>query len=318
MALSPGKIAWAQTNDSRIGQALEIAPPVAILKADPGQTVTAKINLRNVAKGKLVVTNEINDFTSGGETGNPKVDLENKEPGPYSIRNWISPIPTMTLEQKQVKVINLSINVPANASPGGYYGIIRFTAAPPELDDTGVSLSASLGELVFLRVNGDAKESMSIESFSTSNPNTKKTDWLFESSPIQFDVRLKNTGNVFEQPVGKIVVSDMFGKQVANVNVNLQKNYVLPQSIRKFSQLLNSEVLGNRWLFGKYTADLTVTYGEKSQTITKQLSFWVIPYKLIAVIIIALIGLFIVLYFLIKRYNRFVVKRAQGSKSRHR
>ncbi len=56
-----------------------------------------------------------------------------------------------------MKNLPITINVPANASPGGYYGVIRFTATPGKLDQSGVALSASLGALDFIRVNGDAK-----------------------------------------------------------------------------------------------------------------------------------------------------------------
>ena len=63
------------------GQALEIAPPVLNLKADPGETIQAKISLRDVSTTSLLVTNEINDFTAVGEDGTPKVimNVGNKE-----------------------------------------------------------------------------------------------------------------------------------------------------------------------------------------------------------------------------------------------
>jgi len=64
-----------------------------------------------------------------------------------------------------------------------------------------------------------------------------------------------------------------------------------------------------------YTADLTVTYGSDKQTLTSSLTFWVIPYTLIGIIIIALVGGFIALRVLIKRYNRHIISKA---KSQHR
>jgi hypothetical protein len=176
-----------------------------------------------------------------------------------------------------------------------------------------VSLSASLGTLVLLRVNGDAKESMSIEQFSTTKNGENM--WLFESQPITFLTRVKNTGSTHEQPTGQIAIKDMFGNAVANVNVNLNQNNVLPASTRRFDAPLDSSVVGDRFLFGRYTADLKLTYGTSGQTLTESTSFWVIPYRLVAFAIILLIVLFVVFRIGLRRYNERLIER---SRSRHR
>jgi hypothetical protein len=312
-------IVAAQTTASTpgSGSALEIAPPVLILKADPGQTINTQINLRDISLTKQIVASQVDDFGADGEAGLPKINIDNSTPGPYSIIKWISPPAELTLDSKQIKTLPLTIHVPINASPGGYYGVVRFTATAPELKGTGVALAPSLGALIFIRVNGDAKESMSVAGFVATNPGETKSAWLFEQTPVNFDIRLQNTGNVFEQPAGVISITDMFGKKVADVNVNEPPGYVLPHSIRKFSQVLNEGQLGDRWLFGKYTATLKLTYGAKSQTLNETMTFWVIPWRLILVIIVVLIAVIIALIFGIKRYNQSVVKRAQNYR-RHR
>ena len=297
------------TQNKATGQALEIGPPVLTLAGDPGQTVQAKINLRDVSPNKLVVTNEINDFVAAGEDGTPKILLDKNETSPYSIKSWISPLPKFTLVPRQIQTLTVTIKIPKNAAPGGYYGVIRFTGTPPELEGTGVSLSASLGSLVLLKVNGDAKEQVSIEEFYTSTKGKKK--WLFESAPIEFTERVKNSGTIHEQPTGQITVTDMFGKTVATVNVNQPPRNILPGSIRKFEQPLDSSALGNKFLFGKYTAKLDLSYGNSVETISSTVEFWVIPYTLIGGIIIGLITLFLLAYFGIKRYNRYILSKAR-------
>jgi len=299
----------AAANTQGSGDALEIAPPVINLKADPGQTIKTNINLRDVSNSKLLVANEINDFVAGGEDGTPKILLDNSQPNPYSLRDWVVALPTLTLQPHQIKQLPVTIHVPKNASPGGYYGVIRFTASSPDPNGNGVSLSASLGSLVLLRVNGAVKESMSVAEFSTSQSG--KTGTLFQFPPVDFTVRLKNDGNVFEQPVGQIAITDMFNRKVANVNVNLEQRNVLPQSIRRFDQPLDSSVIGNKILFGLYHANLRVVYGANQQVITASATFWVIPYTLIGIIIVVLVVGFFVLRFLIKRYNRHIINQAQ-------
>ena len=295
------------TNTS--GQALEIAPPVLNLTANPGQTLNTQVSLRDISSSALIVTGEVNDFVASGEDGTPKILLDDSEPNPYSLKDWVAPLPSLTLQPRQIENLPVTINIPADAAPGGYYGVIRFTATPPELEGQGVSLSASLGALVLLRVSGDVKESLTIEEFSVSRDGTTGT--LFESTPLQFIERIKNTGSVHLQPAGQVTITDMFGKKVAAVNVNLPPRNILPQSIRKFEQPLDSSVLGNKQLFGRYTADLRVTYGDSGQEVLASTTFWVIPYKLIGIAVAALVIGFIALRIGIRRYNQHIIKKAR-------
>lgn len=296
------------------GQALEIAPPVLNLTADPGQSIQANISIRDVSTSPLVVTSEVNDFTANGEDGTPKLLLGEDETSPYSLKTWVAPIPQLSLKPRQIESLPVTIRVPANAAPGGYYAVVRFTASAPELEGTGVALSASLGTLILLRVNGDAKESISVEEFGVSKDGTKGS--LFDAAPIDFVIRLRNEGTVHLQPVGKIAVKDMFGNKIANVNVNLNQNNVLPGSVRRFDAPLDKAVIGDRWLFGRYTADLTATYGSDKSTVTSQTVFWIIPYKLIAGIILGLVLLFFILRLAIRRYNERLLGQTRGRRRR--
>ncbi len=302
---------YAQTPaapNQEAGQALEIAPPVKNVIADPGSSVEVKLSLRNVSPTPIVVTGEVNDFTAAGEDGTPKLLLDQNETSPYSLKAWLDPLPKLTLKPKEMKDFPISVRVPANASPGGYYAVVRFTASAPALDGTGVSLSASIGALILLRVNGQATEGMSVESFHTAHLSKPTT--LFESAPIGFVLRLKNTGNVHEQPSGQAIVSDMFGNPVGAVNYNFDQKNILPGSIRKFDEPLDSKVIGNRMLFGKYTAKLKMTYGTDKREVTSTISFWVIPWKLILVVIGILIGGFFLIRFGLTRYNDYILSKS--------
>ncbi|MFY9228155.1 MAG: hypothetical protein WAO28_02410 [Candidatus Microsaccharimonas sp.] len=314
--LSPSGAALAQSTGG--GQALEIGPPVVSITGNPGQTVEATISLRDVSTTDLYITGQINDFEANGEDGTPKVILDDKTT-PYSFKSWVKPIDPLTLKPKQIKTIKVSISIPANASPGGYYGIVRFTGVPPELKGSGVSLNASLGSLIFLKVSGQAKEELTLTEFSANTGGNASS--LLEGAPLNFVQRVKNTGNTFEQPVGLVTVKDMFGKVVATLPINEGKRLILSDSTRKFEQKLDSTVIGDKILFGKYTAELVMTYGTSNTEIKKEITIWIIPYKLIGGAVIALIIIFFILRFLVRRYNHMIVGRATGTKktkkSRH-
>lgn len=297
-------------------QALEIAPPIITLSANPGQTVKHEISLRNISNTSLLVRGQVNDFVASGEDGTPKIIFDETEENPRSLKKWISPFANLTTTPRQIKKIPLAITVPANAAPGGYYAVVRFTGTPPELEDTGVSLSASVGSLVLLTVNGKAERKLAIEEFSVSKDGGKGS--LFETAPVDFTLRLKNGGNIHEQPRGYAEITNMFGKKIAIVNFNQPPRNILPGSVRKFDSSLNSSVIGNKILFGRYSANLKMTYGENGQTVNSSLTFWVIPYRLMAIAIATLIVGFIVLRFAIKRYNQSIIRKAQGGSKKRK
>ena len=298
-------------NPSNTGQALEIAPPVISLTANPGQTLKVQISLRDISSGNLLVSSQFNDFVAAGEDGTPKIILNDDSNNPYSMKTWFAPVAPLLMIPRQIQSLPVTINVTANASPGGHYGVIRFTGTAPELHGTGVSLSASLGSLVLITVSGKTTETMSVVGFSVNHNG--KTGSVLESGPLQFVERLKNSGNVHEQPTGQVTVSDMFGKTIGAVNVNVPPRNILPQSIRKFDQPFDSTVIGTKKLFGRYHATLKVTYGATKQVLTASIVFWVIPYKLIGIAIVVIVGGFFALRYLIKYYNRRIITKAQKS-----
>ncbi|HET7673812.1 MAG TPA: hypothetical protein VFK11_04870 [Candidatus Saccharimonadales bacterium] len=316
VAISPTVSTVLAASGAGSGQALEIAPPLENISGDPGEQIILKIQLRDVAKTDLIVSQEINDFVANGEDGTPKILIDNNEDNPYSIRDWVNPLPSFTIKPGDIQTVKVVINIPKDASPGGHYGVIRFTGTPPKLKGTGVSLSASLGTLVLLRVNGPVKEKLSIQEFSVSQNG--KTAKLFESPPIDFVEKIYNSGNIHEEPTGHITIKDMFGKTIAGLNVNLPPRNILPASTRKFTQPLDKTILGNKKLFGRYTADFKLVYGsgKNKDVVNTQISFWIIPYRLIGAIVLTLIVLFFVFRFLIKRYNQRIIKKAQSSQKK--
>lgn len=281
------------------GQGLEISPPLLDIKADPGETVKTKIRVRNVTKESLVVKAQFEDFVASGEDGQPKILLNSDEQSPYSIKDWLSAPESVTLASQQRAEIEVAIVVPQDASPGGHYGVIRFTGTPPELEGTGVSLSASVGTLVLVNISGDVTESAKVAELFASKSGKRSS--LFEYGPIDFTTRVENTGNIHLQPKGTLQVTNMFGKTVYVGQINQDSRNVLPGSIRKFEQSMDKKLL-----FGRYTLKADIVYGTNSQITSASIVFWVIPYKLIGALVLGLA----VLIFGFRRYNRFIVSRA--------
>ena len=259
---------------------LAISPPTFELSANPGDKLQRSIKVDNLSDKATNITVEHRNFTALGEEGQAVLTPEDT---PHSLASWIKASPAeATIPAKESRIFDFTIEVPANAEPGGHFGSIVFkTTAPPEKTSGGVAVGQEIGSLILLKIAGNAQEKAEIASFKSSAD-------LWEYGPVAFEARIKNSGNVHLKPVVTMTITDMFGRKVATIPVDSRN--VLPGSIRKLDAKWNE-----RALFGRYTATLSVAYGDKKQIITSTTNFVVIPYRVImgSAVAIAVIGYFL-------------------------
>lgn len=304
------------------GQAFSISPPLIELKANPGQTVNAVIKFTNLSGGELLIKTQFNDFGAKDESGEPNIIFDDAQSTVYSLKSWIASPQPFKIATKETKTLTFPITVPNDAEPGGHYAVIRFTGSAPELEQSGVSLTGSIGSLVLLQVAGDIKEQAELAEFSPATVSHKENGdplysnaSFFENGPIGFVQRIKNSGNVHIKPTGTIELFNVFGAKVSTIRVNGDptdpKNppkSVLPQSVRRFGETAHD----TGWLFGYYTAKIQVSYGQGQQQLTQTTGFWVIPYKLILLVLAIGTGLFFLLRSALRRYNAHIIGKAGG------
>lgn len=296
----------AQSADATNG--LEISPVLVELNAERGNTYTVSVKVRNVTTSNLFFDTSVDDFGAKDETGSPSILLDDSaEPLATSIKSWVRSIPSFSLAPNQAETIKATISVPDNAEPGGHYGVIRFAGHENESDRGNVGLVASAGTLILVSVKGDAKEWLVLDSFEATDKNGR-AGLAFESGPITFVSRFKNAGNVHVKPIGQIEVKDGFGNSVATLPVNEAKGNVLPDSTRRFESSLDKS-----WMFGHYTADISIAYGNTGQAIVRTLSFWVIPWKIILAALLIIGTLIYVLRISVKRYNAHIIAKDRAS-----
>lgn len=298
-----GRIATAESFDSNAAGGLQISPAVVELNAERGKVYTLNLKVLNVTNSDLKYESSIHDFGAKDESGSPSILADNSLPSSASVRSWIQTLGQFSLKHQEQRGLDVTITIPKDAEPGGHYGVVSLTGTDPQLVGTGVGATATTGLLILIRVDGDIKEKLSLASFTTQHAG--KDNQFFEMSPVSFVTRLRNEGNVHVKPVGKIQIRDMFGSQVASLDVNKSAANVLPDSTRRFESVFNKS-----WLFGRYTAEMIVGYGTKGQVTAATTTFWVIPYKLILIVLAALLTLGFIIYRLIKAYNRRIIKKA--------
>jgi hypothetical protein len=294
------------------GSGIYISPVRTELVVSPGETKTVTVTVKNVTSATATYKVIVNDFIAGdNELGQPALILDDNKYAPsHSLKRHIAAIPNVTVNPGESKDVKVSISMPKDAAGGGYFGAVRFLAVGGK-QGQNITLSASVGSLILVRVPGDIKESMTLASFDVRKSETSNSASSFFTSNKNLYVmaRFKNTGNVHEQPFGKIILKK--GDKVlqtTEINNTDPKGNVLPDSIRRFSVKLNK--VG---MWGKYTVEGNFGYGTTGQLISGKTSFFVLPLILIIVGLIVL-GLIVFAIFglpkAIKRYNANIVRKA--------
>ena len=284
---------------------LKISPVRSDLTIAPGKSGTVTVKVTNLTKAPMTIQSIENDFIAGDEKGTPALILDASKYAPtHSLKRFMVPIEDVIIPAKTVKEIKLTINVPANAKPGGYYGAVRFAPFAGE-GSKNVNLNASAASLVLLNVPGDAIEKLKLTDFDIMQGS--KIDTIFQSAnDIRVSYRFANTGSVQEGPFGKVTVKQ--GDTVVysyDFNTDTPRDMVLPDSARRWDVPLKN--IGS---FGNYTVEATFTYGANNESLNVTKSFWVIPWSVIigAVLgLIALVGLVVGIWMFLKSYKRRIL-----------
>ena len=297
------------------GNAVTVSPPIIELDANKGDVINQSIKVRNESSITTTYYLSVERFVAGGEAGSPQFVAGED----VDLASWITfPYANISIPAGQTVEVPFTITLPAYAGPGGHYAAIFLSTAPPEAAKKGsqVSIASRIGTLVLVKIAGEIKEQAEMVEFSTS----AKT---YDALPVDFLTRVKNSGNVHLKPAGTILIKNMWGSVAAKVAVNETGGNVLPDQIRKFDSqwVKNPNATGaqtfwgkyrqekENYAFGSYTADLALTYGTAGKVLTASASFMVIPWNVIIVNLICLIVIVIIIYFIVKKYNAWLIKK---------
>ena len=297
---------------------LTTSPLPINLKTTPGQTVSASLKVKNDGTKTEKIKVSLMKFKADGTTGAPM--LLEKETGD-SFFDWVTfSDPTFTLLVNEWKTITATFMVPDTASFGYYYAIVFSRANEAVIPgERQTVIQGGTATLVLLEVQvPNARKEVVLQQFSADKG-------LYEFLPATFAVKLRNTGNVHVAPRGNIFLSQR-GKDIATLEINPGKGSILPDSPRDFKEQWTDgfpvyalkmkdgqaelDAQGNqirklkwdwkdasklRW--GKYTAKLLLVYddGQRDVPIEGEVSFWVVPWRLLGgallIVIFVLIGL---------------------------
>jgi hypothetical protein len=294
-------IGVANAQSAQPGSGLSISPLHNQLTLDPGQSTTIKLNIKNITQNQVLAKAYINDFTADNDTGNPVIVTDPNKQLPTSVKKFVkvSDVPLAVGEKKEVTI---PINIPAGTTPGAYYGVLRYQAVPAGVNAPGagqVSLSASVGSLVLIQVKGNLVEKAQLSGLRVYNGNRSGT--FFFQKPNQVGVQISNLGNSFVQPFGKVVVTNTSGKQIYSYEINdvNPRANVLPGSRRVFK-----DPIKNINKPGRYKVTASISFGNGSNVLVSQKTFWYLTGSMVAIALAVLAALAVLTFLAYRRYAK--------------
>ena len=288
LAANPSGV-LAQTNTG-----ISVKPAVIEDNVKPGQVYSFELTFTNIGATDRTFYLSAQDIKGLDNSGFPIFAPAGQATG-YEISSWINlPAGSITLKAGQSMTIPLSAVVPGGVSPGAHFGGVFISDVPAKQDANGSSISMKVGSIMSLTVAGAVQEDAKLQEFSTD-----KT--VYGLANVTFNTKIANAGNVLVRPHGVIQITDMFGKQVASINVNDSAAPVFPASERLYAVVWQS----NGFAIGRYEAVGSFSYGDtEKKTISGTTSFWILPLVPISIFLGSLIGIVVFFYVLIRLYIR--------------
>jgi len=273
---------------------LKVQPAIIEEKADPGQIFSSALSATNLSsdtKTFYIIKRDINGLSPSGA---PIFAGEEEETG-FEVSSWIKVSQeSITIAPGQIGKVFFTVEVPKDASPGGHFGGIFLSSAPKRPEETGIGIGYQVGTIISLQISGEIFEEAQIREFRTNR-------MIFSQPEVTFITRVENIGNVLVRPRGPLEITDFFEKKVATLRMNDSGAAVLPKSIRQFEISWQGEGL----TFGRYQAVMSFVYGqEERKTISRTLSFWVLPLNIILPVVGGILGLILLVFVLVKLYIR--------------
>ncbi len=310
------------------GISLTTSPVVLNLPIRPGTAETRALQLMNNSAEPLKIDMRLDVFGAKGNSGDATITepLPN-DPSP----KWVSFSPSSFIAKPGVwSPVKMTINLPTSASLGYYFAVLfkPDIAGLPSAQTTLIRGTNAILVLVDTHT-GNESRTLGISDFNVSQG-------LYEYLPATFNIRVHNGGNIYVEPTGNVYVSrnSDLTDTIAALDVNPGEGNVLPGTDRIFQvrwadgfpmyvdkqengqtvrdvqgkpeqQLSWSFARFNKIRFGKYYAKVTVIYNDGTRTIplSRVVSFWVIPWRLLLILLGALVVLVVGLGTII----RFVV-----------
>jgi hypothetical protein len=273
--------------------AIGVSP--AIVEAVLGDdAITKKVTLFNLTDFPLPIKTLRESFSPQEKLEIPKDKLNL-----YDASSWInlnSNDEDFILQPREARQIEMTIQSPSDATPGGHYASLIFQPMIPQeiVSKDSVFVFARVAVLLFLEKKGEIVENLNVSNF--------EVNYFNHELPIEVKLKLDNQGNTHLRPRGQVIVRDLKNKKILSVPIS--STIILPGTKKDFNVKID-EKYASKILAGKYSVSAEILYGVDNQVVQSNVRFFV-WFPWMKSIVFGAIYLFFIL--LIIRMRKRIVK----------
>jgi len=266
----------------------ELGPTLFQITAKRGESFTKTLQLTNRSGDEQEYMIYTLDFEGSDDPLQFTKILEDIE-SEYGASGWfILEVEKIYLDHGERLFFDVEIEIPESADAGEHYAMVLVEPSEPGIIQNGgsiVNIQSRVGSLFLLNVEGKRTKRADLDQFFMD-------DTFFENTPIPFYVDVVNTGSVHVAPSGRVEIHDWFGRKVDELTID--EFIVLRDSVRR-----KSVTWDRKFAIGKYSAKLFLDLDLGESEVTAEFEFWVVPWKLILVVLAAIIFIAVLLRYLL-------------------
>jgi hypothetical protein len=263
------------TNSENVSDTIAVTPAVISAEGKARDIIKKSVTVRNRSNSLISLYPSVNniDMVNGKEEFQQSTEADKTR----SLANWIEiSRGVVELEPGEEKTIPFVIRVNMRAKPGNYHARVSFAEGSSRADAKQYGDPAST--LVNVKVQPDIDVDVQLAKFFTDN-------FYLSGDDVLFSLSLENIGNRSVTPKGNIHIYNRNGEEVATVPANDAKKSLNPEQRSQLASVWNAS--GG---FGRYKAFLDLEYGNSQRgQVQDTVYFWVLPWKQLLGIFIALV-----------------------------
>ena len=251
--------------------AASAAPGLGVIGAlvtvnmSPGQSYIHTMTITNNADNPLDISVEARGF--GQTTDGSNIELTaDEDSSPYSARQYITNIdnPSFHLEPGGSAVVNSTIQVPSDITPGTRYAIIYIHSLPIGAGQVGYIMAVDVP--VIITVPGSTLQTIGeITDLTVPDPQS--------GQPLKILTTFQNTGNYHYKVKDQVIIATEAGENISTSVTPLTGSSIVPTYSRLFSvtPILPDPAAGLP--AGNYTVESKILLNDSTVIATRKISF---------------------------------------------
>jgi hypothetical protein len=289
---------------------LKVSPSQITIKAKPSTNIQEPFTIENQSDQPVSLTIGYKIIKKEASANGTIVFLANDELKRAQEHNVLdtlqivdkenNSLDTIELGPKQKKNLQLRISLASKKQDNDYYFSLIFLSKENNNDQSGTKtnnanqastsiIHAGIATNIFVAVGEKTASQGEIISFTTP--------WFRQSGPVPFSITISNHGNHYIEQTGYILIKNLFGQTVGKIT--LPQSIVLAGTTRKFDDneqpsSRNMMIWPEHFLFGLYTATLSIKLEDHEPVTDKTIHFIALPLKILCIFVTSLLALLII------------------------